>query len=165
MDEFLHTCQGYPEYFREPHWFSMGLPEISRVTWQVCLWCCWSNKVLKSSAIHLRNCAICSLTWWRHQIETFSALLALCVGNSPVTVEFPTQMPVTRSFDDFFHLCLNKRWSKHWWGWWFETPSRSLWRQCNGRKRYFGNYNVIYNAATILQWAFIWPSYMLTMRY
>ena len=23
-------------------------------------------------------------TWWRHQMETFSALLALCAGNSPV---------------------------------------------------------------------------------
>ena len=38
-------------------------------------------------------------TWWRHQMETFSALLALCVGNSPVTGEFPAQKPVTRSFD------------------------------------------------------------------
>ena len=26
--------------------------------------------------------------WWRHQMETFSALLAICAGNSPVTSEF-----------------------------------------------------------------------------
>ena len=38
-------------------------------------------------------------TWWRHQMETFSALLALCEGNSPVTGEFSSQRPVTRSFD------------------------------------------------------------------
>ena len=44
-----------------------------------------------------------SFTWWRHQMETFSALLALCAGNSPVTGEFPTQRPVTRSFA-FFSL-------------------------------------------------------------
>ena len=31
-------------------------------------------------------------------METFSALLAICVGNSPVTGEVPTQRPVTRSF-------------------------------------------------------------------
>ena len=72
---------------------------------------------------------------WRHQMETFSALLAICAGNSPVTGEltgeFPTQRPVTRSFDVFFDLLLNKRLSKQSWGWWFETPSRSLWRQCN----------------------------------
>ena len=45
-------------------------------------------------------------------METFSALLALCAGNSPVTREFPTQRPVTRSFDVFFGLRLNKRLSK-----------------------------------------------------
>ena len=44
------------------------------------------------------------LSWWRHQIEKFSALLALCAGNSPVPGEFPAQRPVTRSFDVFFDL-------------------------------------------------------------
>ena len=37
-------------------------------------------------------------------METFSALLALCVGNSPVTGEFPSQRPVTQTFDIFFDL-------------------------------------------------------------
>ena len=35
-------------------------------------------------------------------METFSALLAICAGNSPVPGEFPTQRPVTWSFDVFF---------------------------------------------------------------
>ena len=70
---------------------------------------------------------------WRHQMETFSALLVLCAGNSPVSSEFPTQRPATRSFDIFFDLCLNKRVSKKSWGWWFETLSCSLWRHCNDR--------------------------------
>ena len=39
-----------------------------------------------------------------------------------------TQSPVTRSFDVFFDLRLNKRLSKQSWGCWFETPSRSLGR-------------------------------------
>ena len=64
-------------------------------------------------------------------METFSMLLAPCSGNSPVTGEFPAQRPVTRSFDVFFDLRLNKRYSKQSWGWWFETPSCSLWRHCN----------------------------------
>ena len=38
-------------------------------------------------------------SWWRHQIETFSALLALCVRKSPVTCKFPSQRQVTRSVD------------------------------------------------------------------
>ena len=45
--------------------------------------------------------------------------------------EFPKQRPVTRSFDVFFDLRLNKRLSKQWWGCWFETPSWSLWRHCS----------------------------------
>ena len=73
------------------------------------------------------------ISLWRHQMETFSALLALCVGNSPVTGDFPAQRPVTQSFDIFLDLRLNKRLSKQWWGWWSETPSRSLWRKCNDR--------------------------------
>ena len=45
-------------------------------------------------------------------METFSALLAICEGNSPVPGEFPAQRPVTRGFDNFFDLRLNKRLSK-----------------------------------------------------
>ena len=94
--------------------------------------------------------------WWRHQMEAFSALLAICAGNSPVTGELSTQRPATRgfdvfhvtgllrnkpvtgdfpaqwplmsSFDVFFDLRPNKRLSKQSWGWWFETPSCPLWR-------------------------------------
>ena len=61
---------------------------------------------------------------------TFFALLVICAGNSPVTGEFPSQRPVKLSFDVFFDLRLNKRLSKQWWGWWFETLSRPVWRHC-----------------------------------
>ena len=79
-------------------------------------------------------------------MKTFSALLALCAGNSPVTGEFPSLRPVTRIFDVFFDLRLNKRLSKQSWGWWFQTPSCSSLRHCNVKaetkcppfsKRYF----------------------------
>ena len=43
----------------------------------------------------------------------------------------PLTKPVKRSFGVFFLLCLNKWLSKQSWGWWLETPSRSLWRHCN----------------------------------
>ena len=51
-------------------------------------------------------------------METFSALLAICAGNSPAPGEFPIQRPVTRSFDAVFDVRLNKRSSKQSWGWW-----------------------------------------------
>ena len=46
-------------------------------------------------------------------METFSALLAICAGNSPVPGEFPSQRPVMRSFDVFFDLRLNERHGAH----------------------------------------------------
>ena len=66
-------------------------------------------------------------SWWRHQMETFSALLAICAGNSPVTGEFPAQRPVTRSFDVFFDLRLNKRLNNH---------------KVSDLRRYHAHYNV-----------------------
>ena len=66
-------------------------------------------------------------------METFSALLAICAGNSPVPGEFPTQRPVTLSFDVYFDLRPNERLSKQSWGWWFETLSSPLWRHRNAR--------------------------------
>ena len=51
--------------------------------------------------------------------------------NSPVTDDFPSQRPVTRSFDVFFDLRPNKRSGKQSRRRWFETLSHSLWRHCN----------------------------------
>ena len=71
--------------------------------------------------------AITDWPWWRHQMETFSALLAIWPGNSPVPGEFRAQRQVTRNFYVFFDLCPNTLLSKQSWGWWFETPSRTVW--------------------------------------
>ena len=77
----------------------------------------------------------CYLIWvhdgvikWKHFPRYWSFV---CVGNSLVTGEFPSQRPVTRSFNIFFDLTLNKRLSKQSIRPWFETPSGSLWRHCN----------------------------------
>ena len=89
--------------------------------WQTdCVWRC----------VHGTNTMLTALvlatdSWSRHQMETFTALLALCAWNSPVTGDFPSQRPVMRSFC-VFYLPLNKRLSKQSWGWWFETPSRPI---------------------------------------
>ena len=89
-----------------------------------------------SNVFHPKKQAIDSVhpiryAWWRHQMETYSVVLDLCAGNSPVTGEFPARRPVTRSFDVFFDLRLNTRLSKQSWGWWFERLLRSSWRHCN----------------------------------
>ena len=64
--------------------------------------------------------------------NTFRVTGPLC-GEFTGPGEFPTQRPVTQSFGVFFDLRLNKRMSKQPWGWWFQTPSWSLWCQCNGK--------------------------------
>ena len=63
-----------------------------------------------------------------------------------VSGEFPAQRPVTRSFDVLLDLCPNKRLSKQWWGWWFETQSCPLWRHSN----------VFHQASPITSY-FTWP--------
>ena len=65
------------------------------------IWAIVTKSNMRFNAISHTACRG-TLSWWRHQMETFSALLALCAGNSPVTAEFPSQWPMTRSFDVFF---------------------------------------------------------------
>ena len=66
-------------------------------------WYSISHKTCTCCRLYGNRTAIC--TWWRHQMEIFSALLAVSVGNSSATVEFPSQRPVTQSFAVFFVLC------------------------------------------------------------
>ena len=69
------------------------------------------------------------LTWWRHQMEIFSALLAICARNSPVPGEFPTQRPVTRSLI-FSLICV-------WINVWVNN------REAGDLRRYHAHYDVI----------------------
>ena len=70
-------------------------------------------------------------------MQTISALLALCAGNSTVTDEFPAQRPVTRSFDIILDLHLNKQLSKQSWGGWFSLSLLKFWfKQWSGRMLY-----------------------------
>ena len=68
----------------------------------------------------------------------------------------PSQRPVTWSFEVFFDLHLNKRFSKQFGLWWFETPSCSLWRHCNEVSSHewaFGClFGIIWRKLTIFIW-------------
>ena len=79
--------------------------------------------------IHPVDASLCSMMTSSNG-NIFRVTGPLC-GELSGPRDFPAQRPVTRSFDAFFDLRLNKRLSKQPWGWWFETPSGSLWRQCN----------------------------------
>ena len=115
MDRYL-SCVVYICYL---------LKESREYLWEsvIKMWSKWSCVIV---FLHIRVTQLSA--WWRHQIETLSALPALCARDSAV----PSQRPVTRSFDFFFVICTGKGLSKQLKRRWFETPSRSLWRHCNG---------------------------------
>ena len=94
-------------------------------------------------------------SWWRNHMETYIASLALCAGNSPAVGEFPALKPVTRSFDGFFDLRLNKRLSNQSLGRWFEMPSRSLCRQCNV---------MWFISIRVPAWVLKWPNWQHPLR-
>ena len=96
-----------------------------------------SQKTVKAPGGRLLTLMITS---WN---ENIFHVTGLCEGNPVVTGGFSSQRPVTRSFDVFFDLRLNKRLSKQSWHWWFETPSHSLWRHCNVKQQqqYIGLWN------------------------
>ena len=80
-----------------------------------------------------------------------------CGHRSPVNS--PHKRPVTRSFDVFFDLCLNKRLSKQSWGWWFETLPRPLWRHSNATVVFFHGWHLNVSWANI--WAIYWGTIVL----
>ena len=96
----------------------------------------WKHSLIKSTRI---------MRIWKMLHMSANFMMTSSNGNilrvtGPLCEEFtgdrwipPAQRPVTRSFDIFFDLRLNKRLSKQSCGWWFETPSGSSWRHCNVR--------------------------------
>ena len=115
----------------------LSMPEIPASGAKVLIWWYWHETHARGTYSFKQRTyddlflLTTNTSWWRHQMETFSALLAICAGNSPVPGEFPTQRPVTRSFDVYFDRRPDNRLSKQSWGWWFETLSHSLWRHRN----------------------------------
>ena len=75
-------------------------------------------------------------------METFSAQLAICAGNSPVPGEFPTQRPVTRSFDVFFDLRLNNGWENN--------------GEAGDLRRYRAHYDVTVMHMVLFQSTYVW---------
>ena len=64
----------------------------------------------------------------------------------------PLVRPVTQSFDVLFDLCLNKRLSKQSQHRWFEKPSRSLWRRCNGKSYISYDFTLLYFGYMTAPW-------------
>ena len=134
-----------PEIWNWVVFLVLGLNKLLNKTAPVSCW--WFETLWRSRGATVIVCVnFCNHLLLSHYLSTymmtssngniFRVIGHLC-GNSLVTGEFPAQRPVTRSFDVFFDLRLNKRLSKQSRGWWFETPSRPLWRRCNDFPKLF----------------------------
>ena len=141
---WIHTeRKSEGQFLRSKETFSRQWPRESRQCVQVSRHHTWwiviiepKNEVV-SNNLSLFNlycvCWVCCLyPWWRHQMEIFSALLAICAGKSPVTVEFPSQRAIDAELWYFL-------WSAHRINGWVNSREagdlrrhRSLWRHCNG---------------------------------
>ena len=98
-------------------------------------------------------------------------LLALCVGNSPVTGGFPSQRPVTRNLDVFVDLRLNKWLNKQSRRRWFETPSHWLWLCCNVQEIQYGcqlvtgltiTFEINFMDSNMIAWFLILKDFMIS---
>ena len=118
------ACRCYSEYIFIPD-VTPGFNGLGTDNYKT-----WRNTSTLWDSVRLK------LRGWRRFMMTssngsiFRVTGPLC-GEFTGPGEFPAQRPVTRSFDVFFDLHLNKRLSKQPWGWWFETPAWSLWRHRN----------------------------------
>ena len=89
------------------------------------------KNLFSTSAFPRSSLIVCPSSMMTSSNGNISRVTGPLCGEFTGPGEFPTQRPVTWSFDVFFDLRVNKRLSKQPWGWWFETPSWSLWHHCN----------------------------------
>ena len=103
--------------------FTMVTGKTSRNTC-IYFYHCFIHLFTLSTAVLAEICCLWTRPWWRHQMETLSALLAICAGNSPVMWRGALMLSLIR-------VWINGRVNKQSWGWWFETLSRPSWRHRN----------------------------------
>ena len=73
---------------KNKHGIDKDNAQILVIIWRKSTACHSVCAVCRSDYVRICYTLLDSLPWRRHQMETFSALLALCVGNSPVTLMF-----------------------------------------------------------------------------
>ena len=87
------------------------------------LYCGYLSKLLHNSWRYVDSFSLLALSRLYRQFMMTSSNGSIFRVTGHLCGEFPAQRPVTRSFDVFFDLSLNKRLREQWGSWWFETPS------------------------------------------
>ena len=138
------------------HWFRQWLGADKATSHYLNQWWLDYRRIYASHGLHeLSNSSLSQLrsemprthpamsqqapSWWRHQMETFYALLALCVGNSPVNCPHKGQW---RGALMFSLICA---WSKGW------VKNRD----CGDLRRHRAHYDVTVRSHCWLVWRLI----------
>ena len=132
----MACCLTAPSYYQNQHWCTVKWTPRNYLQWN---WNYRTEEFLEENSFENIVCKIsaillmprCVRSWWRHQMETFSALLAICAGIHRSPVNSPHKASDAELWCFLWSAPEKKRLGKQWWGWWFETPSRPLWRHCN----------------------------------
>ena len=117
---------GYTNRTAYTLWWALLCVSHCGVTYSIGATLCPEKIATASLAVEISHHIMTS----SHQMETFSALLAICAGNSPVPVNSP-QKASDAELWCFLWSASEKRLNKQSWGCWFETQSSSLWRHCS----------------------------------
>ena len=110
---FISVYMFHAELFERPANVHFHYHPVGKYHWinfrKASIW--WESVGLMSN--QWRTYGSCYVPWWHHQMKKMSVLLALCEGNSLVTCEFPSQKPVTRTYDDSLIWDLTNGWASN----------------------------------------------------
>ena len=118
-DQMNYQSSASLAFVRGIHRWSVNSPHKGPVT-QTFFHLMTSSCILPHFFYQIMLIPLPAITWWQ---TTLLHNDVIKWKHFPVTDGFPSQRPVTRSFDVFFDLRLNKRLSKQSRRRWFETPS------------------------------------------
>ena len=108
---------------------------LRRPKWRYTVIKIWRHLDVKDDYVTLLEASPFVNSWWRHQRKHFPRYWSFVRGIHRSSVNSSHKGQWREALIFSLSCALNKRLSKQSWGWWFETPSRSLWRHCNENRR------------------------------
>ena len=106
-----------------------------RPKWRYTVIKIWRHLGVKDDYVTLLEASPFVNSWWRHHRKHFPRYWPFVRGIHRSSVNSSHKGQWREALIFSLSCALNKRLSKQSWGWWFETPSRSLWRHCNENRR------------------------------
>ena len=130
----IFGCQHDLRLYLKCDYYTIVVADLNHNFWDYCI---LASENCAAACSHI--CLLPIIAWWRHQMETFSALLALCAGNSQVTGEFPSHKGQWRRALMFSLICA-------WMNGWVNN------REAGDLRRHRAHYDVTVMGPVMLRW-------------